>query len=169
MKRFIGACFLLLITSACQQPPRQVVNLTASLSENDMAWSKAAGNNTVTGFAVMRTAGGEPRTCAASDVTLIPDTAYARERIQALYGSIDKGYNFLNNPVFVPDLPLYYSTIKNSTCDGQGNFIFEQIPDGSWFVVTSVIWIVANQRQGGTLMQRFQVQGSETKRIALSP
>jgi len=57
---------------ACQPAP--LVNRT-SFNPEEVAWSTRPGNNTVTGFAVLRTVGGEARTCAGLQ---------ARERLQGL-------------------------------------------------------------------------------------
>jgi hypothetical protein len=124
-----------------------------------MAWAQGDGRNTVTGFAVLRTVGGEARTCAGLQAILIPDSPYARERMTAIFGNIAKGTReSMRGPVkFRGDDPLYVSLLRTTRCDGQGTFTFERVPDGAWYATTSVEW-KADPRslfsEGGSMMQR---------------
>lgn len=84
-----AAALVVLAAGACQ--PQAPLMTSATFNPDEVAWSTKDGANTVTGFAVLRTVGGEARTCAGLQVYLMPDSAYARERLFQLYGSTEKG------------------------------------------------------------------------------
>lgn len=159
-----------LAVSGCVQQHQQVA-LNTSLNHSELEWAKKDGNNTISGFAVLRTVGGEARTCAGLPVGLTPDSAYARERLMAIYGSTVKGTRAANNPwKFTNDDPSYRSAMRETRCDGQGGFSFEKIPDGTWYIATSVVW-KANPSsplfEGGFMMQRVEVRGGQTVKVTL--
>lgn len=148
--------------------------LSNSFDASAIAWASGRGTNTITGAALMRTVGGEARTCAARSAELIPDSPYARERMQHLYGSTERGHNpaFLGRSAnFTNDHPGYHSSTRSEVCDAQGQFVFSNIPDGSYFIVAEVIWMVPGQfgAEGGYVMQRVSVSGGETRRVVISP
>lgn len=158
-----------MLTGCVQQ--QQQVALTTSLNHSELDWAKRDGNNTISGFAVLRTVSGEARTCAGLPVGITPDSAYARERMMAIYGSTVKGTRSANNQwKFTNDDPSYRSLIRESRCDGQGGFTFDKVPDGTWYVATYVVW-KANPNsplfEGGFMMQRVEVRGGQTVRVTL--
>lgn len=126
------------------------------------------GINTVRGSGFMRQQGGGTVTCAGSTVFLIPATAYATARMQAVYGNAQSGVR-ARAVKFSPDEPLYYELQKQTRCDAQGSFTFERVADGEFFLVTSVSWVVNYVQQGGYLMQRIRLQGGQTVTAVLAP
>jgi hypothetical protein len=79
------------------------------------------GNNTIKGQAFLRQQGGGVVTCAGSEVLLVPDTPYFREMITILKSG--------KRPAGEMD-PVGKSIIRRSRGDAQGNFIFNEVPDG---------------------------------------
>ena len=128
------------------------------------------GTNSLKGSALLRQQGGGVVTCAGRPVYLIPATAYAIERTEKLYGSsAPKRYlPFQRPPTFTPDEPDYLKNVKEATCDAQGFFTFDRVADGTFFVNTSVQWVVNNVEQGGYLLQRVTLQNSEPQTIVLT-
>lgn len=138
--------------------------------ETDLAKSlMTEGPNTIRGGAFMRQRGGGVVTCAGQYVRLIPSTEYARRRMAALYNSGDSGSNQGREFKFVPDWPDYYTYTKVVKCDAQGNFAFEKVADGAFFVVAQITWEVGGNTQGGNLMQWVKVSGGSTATATLSP
>lgn len=129
------------------------------------------GSNTVTGSALIRQKGGGVVTCAGNDANLIPATAYARERMHALYGSDSKGYRggVTREVIFEPEEPEYKENIRTTRCDAQGFFKFRNVADGQFFVVTSVLWSSGYVAEGGVLMQRVSLSDGQEEEIVLSP
>jgi len=76
-------------TGGCAQ--QQQATPASSITRSEMTWAEGDGRNSVTGFAVLRTVGGDARTCAGLTTQLIPDSPYARERMIAIFGNTVKG------------------------------------------------------------------------------
>jgi hypothetical protein len=128
------------------------------------------GANTIKGNAFMRQQGGGVVTCAGQIVYLVPATAYAVERFQALYGSVDRGVNASRvNYKFIPDPSEYYNLSRSSRCDSQGNFLFENVANGDFFATTVVSWQAGNSLQGGHLMHRIAVKSGKTISLVMTP
>lgn len=65
---------------------------------------------------------------------------------------------------------LYGKRISN---DSQGNFEFQNLADGTYYVVTVINWSVpgrygSNSQGGGNLIQEVELKNNSTKRIILS-
>lgn len=162
---------LALALSACAGTPP--VETTGAFDPEEVAWFHNAGTNTIVGNAVLRTVSGETRTCAAMPAYLVPVSRYARERVMKIYGNAESGFLPVQSDLkFAKTDPLYESNSKSVKCDALGNFRFENIPDGEYYVTATVVWGVPTgyfiSRQGGVLMQHVSVKGGETKNIVLS-
>jgi hypothetical protein len=128
------------------------------------------GNNSIHGSALIRQLGGGVVTCAGLQVMLIPKNSYSSERMQAIYGSTERGFNPINRAVtFTNEADGYNESIRKVLCDAQGNFIFENVKDGQYFVATAIAWAVAQSTEGGSLMQAVNIKGGEKQSIVLSP
>lgn len=131
------------------------------------------GSNTVKGSALLRQAGGGVVTCAGNEVSLIASTSYSNERMLALYRNTEKGYRPIQlsfaKTFFANENLEYQKTIRNTTCDAQGFFKYEKVPDGDYFVVTTITWkSSAYSFEGGSLMQKVRVKSGEIKEIVLA-
>lgn len=161
----------LLAACATAAPP---AILETPFQASDYAWSQAQGTNAVMGNAVMRTVAGDAKTCAALPVSLIPDGAYTRERMMRIYGNTERGFRSAaqGGVFFQNDTPAFRALVRETICDAQGNFTFQGLPDGEYYVVSLLTWGVPMQyytsTQGGMMMQRVAVSGGETRRIVLS-
>lgn len=131
------------------------------------------GPNSIKGSALIRQGGGGVVTCAGQEIGLAPATLYQQERMFAIYGNFDRGYNpaFGGSQVeFQGEDPEYKYLIKRTTCDAQGFFRFDKIADGDFYVASVILWKVNPYfYEGGSLMQRVTVKGGETKEIVLAP
>lgn len=127
------------------------------------------GANTLKGNAFMRQRGGGVVTCAGKAVILVPATAYARERIEFLYRGKESGATVFREVWFEPDPPEYVQNTKQTKCDSQGNFLFERVADGEFFVTTSVNWQVGYSNEGGSLVAKVVLKNGQTSSVILSP
>jgi hypothetical protein len=119
-----------------------------------------AGTNTVQGQAFLRQQGGGVVTCAGSEVLLLPATAYFRE----VFTDVRRGLRpIINDPGTIHD-----HVTRRTVCDVAGHFEVNHLPDGGWFVMTAVTWIVGGARQGGVLAQEFRVDHEETAHLVLA-
>lgn len=172
---------LLALASGCytatnvRQP--EPVRIETPFDPGAVAWAAERGENRIEGTALLRTVGGEPRTCAALQVALIPWSRYSGERMAHLYGSIKSGFNsrpphgrFIR---WVNDDKAFYESVRATACDAAGRFVFDSLPDGEWFIEAVVTWEVPYHNfrggpQGGTLMQRVEVEGGQTVSVVLT-
>jgi hypothetical protein len=144
--------------------------LSQPIQASEVEWSRKAGANTVSGIATMK-AGGTTHTCAGQPANLLPDSAYARARMTAIFGNDTRGTRAASlAPVKFEsgDDPLYVSTLRRTTCDASGSFSFPRVPDGVWYVTTSVKWDGPGDRvEGGSMMKRVDVRGGKLVKVTL--
>lgn len=57
--------------------------------------------------------------------------------------------------------------MKTVIADGEGRFAFAGVPNGSYFVVTSVQWLAGNMPQGGALMERVTITAGANAEVIL--
>lgn len=150
-------------------PPLPTMTIQQAWDANEVAWFKEKGTNSIEGSALLRQGGGGVVTCAGNEVRLYPYSGYGAERMRALYGNPNgEGLNSFRNFTWVPDVPEYHASAKTTTCDAQGKFRFRDLPDGLYYVGTVVNWQVGYRQQGGSLAQRIELRGGETKDIVLT-
>lgn len=149
--------------------PKKAVNLQTVFNAEEVAWFQTKGTSAIAGNALLQTQGGIPRTCAGREVTLFPASAYAKERMQAWYGSITQGFRgAYSEQIEMETNPEYASIQRTAVCDSQGNFEFKELPAGDYFVTTLVAWQVNYSWQGGMLMQGFKLREGERKKIVMT-
>lgn len=171
MKRAIlsVAVVMAVALAGCAAPPVQrVFQISAPYDVDQAVRQLQPGSNTVKGSAFMRQNGGGVVTCAGSVVTLVPTTAYAKERIDVMYGSVESGPQILLRGTFSPDHPGYRTNVRETKCDAQGAFSFDRVADGEFFVVTRVSWSVGYSSQGGSLMHRVTLKNGQVVNIVIS-
>ena len=159
------ALALILVLAGCAQFQQQAA-LSTGIAPGEIEWARKTGRNTVSGNASLKS-GGTTHTCAGQSANLIPDTAYARARMTAIFGNASRGTRAASlGPVkFERDDPLYVSTLRTARCDASGSFSFPSVPDGIWYVTTSVKW--QDGTQGSSMMQRVDVQGGRLTKVIL--
>lgn len=132
------------------------------------------GNNAISGNALLRTVGGEVRSCAGIEMKLIKATAYASERMTAEFGGTESTFRAMGDNItsFRPENLDYESAALRATCDSQGNFEFNDLPDGTYYIRTYLSWRVPSQfgmvPTGGTLMARVSLSGGERERVVMA-
>ena len=149
--------------------------LSTNLTASEVAWSKARGNNTLTGQAILRTRGGDVKSCAGLEASLIPHSPYSAERIAVTYGPGEEGFGGRERRPFTPDPAAYHDSIRRTICDAQGNFRFSNLPDGRYFVLVEVSWEAVQggyypylAGQGGTMMSRVELRDGEERHLLLT-
>ena len=167
MKSIPLAFVLILALAGCAQFQQQAA-LSSGIAPGEVEWARKSGRNTVSGNASLKS-GGTTHTCAGQSANLIPDTAYARARMTAIFGNASRGTRAASlGPVkFERDDPLYVSTLRRTSCDSSGSFSFSRVPDGVWYVTSSVKWQGTSQIEGGSMMQRVDLRGGRQMRVSL--
>jgi hypothetical protein len=87
----------------------------------------------------------------------------------AIFGNTTRGTRAASlGPVkFERDDPLYVSSLRSTRCDASGSFSFARVPDGVWYVTSSVKWQGAAQVEGGSMMRRVDLRGGRFVKVAL--
>jgi hypothetical protein len=128
------------------------------------------GANTVKGNAFIDQQGGGTATCAGQTVYLIPATAYAKQRMQAIYKNTERGVAAARIYYrFIPDPPEYRALMRTSKCDSNGKFVFERVSDGEFFIVVLIPGQVGESPQGSQLMHHVRVRAGQTLSVAMVP
>jgi hypothetical protein len=162
---FLG---LILAVAGCAQFAPQEAALSTPIAPSEVDWARRSGANSVSGTAFLK-AGGTNHSCAGQSANLIPDSAYARARMAAIFGSEARGMRASSlGPVkFERDDPLYVSTLRTTRCNPAGAFSFSGVPDGVWYVTSSVKWQEGSQAEGGSMMQRVDLRGGRQVKVTL--
>ncbi|ARU87102.1 hypothetical protein [Pseudomonas sp. M30-35] len=162
----LGLAGVVLVGCATTKP----VQLTTSFNADEARRLTQPGVNIISGSALIRQNGGGVVTCAGLPILLIPHTSYAVERIRAIYGNTERGYNNVYRQVkFTPDEPGYLQHTRQTVCDAQGKFVFPNAADGRFYLIGNITWQVGNTAQGGSLMHAVTVNGGESRDVVLSP
>jgi hypothetical protein len=125
------------------------------------------GTSTITGQAFLKTAGGEVRYGAGDNVLLIPVTPYTTEKVEWFVGanSINAGIGImaLQNNL---GLQKYIRTVIG---DGSGNFEFQNIPAGDYYILCPIFWSVPDSDMtGGVALAKTHVGDGETVKIVVT-
>lgn len=166
----VGLTALTLALTGCAMPKREmpVYNISVPFDEAAAAIVLKTGSNTIKGNAFLRQRGGGVVTCAGSDVMLWAATGYAEQRALALYGNTAGGFNPGIQYRFEPDEPKLSVLTRKSICDSQGNFTFEGLADGAYYVATRVAWHTGASTEGGFVARRVAVAGGKQVAVVLS-
>ncbi|WP_133251528.1 hypothetical protein [Zavarzinia aquatilis] len=147
----------------------QQVELHTVFNPADAEFVLKDGPNRVSGQAFVRQNGGGVVTCAGSGVGLTPVNAYSTDRMIGIYGNSVSGYLPAIIEKKLPENAEYIRLSRTAYCDAQGNFDFENVPDGEYYVTTYVAWTVGYVAQGGGLMKRVSVSGGKHEKLILTP
>jgi len=159
-----------LVSCATQQPSVHKISVPFDLEEASRL--NAEGENTIKGNAFIREGGGGVVTCAGERVFLIPATDYATQRMLAIYNNVEEGFvasQASRNLKFDPDPLEYYELIRSTMCDSRGDFAFDHVADGEFFITVRIGWQAGLSPQGGNLMHRVSARFGHTVSVIMAP
>ncbi len=127
----------------------------------DFAWSVRAGTARIQGLTA------QGASCAGHNVALTPATPYSRERIRALYGSVEYAIvptEVVRAKTIVNDSPAMRGYVRAARCDPNGTFVFDKLPAGPYFIIAEV------DEPGGSkvIMRRVQAVAGRTLQAPLN-
>lgn len=172
MRSVIMIIMLAFMISGCAttmfpMPKVEKVSMTSVFKPEQAAYVLEKGNNTVTGQSFLKTMIGEVRTCAGNEAELIPVSDYSTEIMMFSFRNTESGYSPANYD-FVKTLDVqdkrWLDYRKVTYCDAQGNFKFDDVKDGEYYIRTLVVWQIPGRFgfEGGSLMKRVKVAGGQT-------
>tara|TARA_R110002167_G_scaffold243977_3_gene449644 strand:- start:51493 stop:52032 length:540 start_codon:yes stop_codon:yes gene_type:complete len=116
------------------------------------------GQNHVSGQCFLKTRGGDVKTCAGNKVMLNPISSYSTQFVKAVikqnYG-VGVELGLVDNRI--------YNYLVEVIADGDGRFSFYNVPDGDYYIYSTVTWEAgtgyngANQLQGGWVFKEILV------------
>ena len=169
--KFNFISFSLLILTACVPSP-EVIKSTVDFDKEAASIINKKGKATVSGQAFLKQGGGGVVTCAGADALLFPATEYAKERITGIFGNEDGGYRTLNvyrGGLFEASTNSdYLAYTRRVVCDAEGDFNFDSVANGEYYVNSTVSWYVGNDSQGGALSKKISVKNGKDVRILLT-
>lgn len=140
--------------------------LSSTFSAVDFAWSEQPGVGAIEG----RTAfsqNGQTYACAGS-VGLTPETPYTRHRFLNLYGSLERAAlpaSEVRARSVGEASADYRGYVRDTTCDDQGRFRFDGLPEGGWFIIAPVR---TGSEEPIVLMRRVQTDDRGTVSVILN-
>jgi hypothetical protein len=149
------------------------IQLDSTFDVDSVKWVREPGDATVTGKAALKLRDGSSKDCAGFEVELLPVATYSSERIFRTYGNNHAGQILLedNPPKFTPDAPGYHEYLIKGACNPAGEFRFEHVPAGDYFVMVFIIWELPGLnppvKTGGALMKRIHVNPHATLAVDL--
>lgn len=128
-------------------------------SDEDFAAFRGDGQATLEGEAFVKTENGEVRNCSGETVFLAPDTPFDFEVITAFLFHLDLALKRAGPAA------QYW---RESSCDSQGKFNFDDVPVGNWIVITAVRWgnsgrVIGGTRQGGQLAKKISLRSGKNR------
>ncbi len=168
------ALMALLASFASTSAVRAQTTLPAPLppfSAAEVEWSTVSGNSTVEGVA--RVGLSAVRTCAGAEAQLVPASAFATAMMRTVFGNAARGYVTLaSSPAYPRNIPPDFArSIRRVPCSPTGEFRFEAVPAGTWYVFANALWREGDEAvpRGGSLMRRVDVAERATVRVVLEP
>lgn len=172
MKKYFLFFFVFIILNGCMTT--SIVKINENFDSKIASEQLKTGECSIKGSAFIKQAGGGIVTCAGREITLIPVTKYAEERITNIYGSNIGGFvpnyslNF-NRIIFIPDDENYHKLCLNTLGDAQGNFEFNNIKEGEYYLTTGITWLVSQYTySGGILCKRIVVSKNNNDKMILT-
>jgi hypothetical protein len=165
---------LALTSTTATARSRKAIQIEVPFKAEEVEWAKKGGTASVSGSALLRTVGGDIKTCAAQRVSLTPVSAYATAIASITFQDESKdGFAEVTAiPNFADFDPAYIETIRVEHCDAQGNFLFEDVAPGSYYLTAEVTWGIPHGYmtfpEGGALFAPVTVKDGEKKRVMLS-
>ncbi len=143
---------------------RSNIALNSEFRPKEAMYIFTVGRASISGQAFVRTADGKIHPARNSKVTLVPATAYAQERINAIYN----GKRGANRVVKFPNAdPRYHYFTRKTTADAKGNFSFVDIAGGDYYITTNVVWGGRNGK-AQSLIERVTVNDNGKVKVTLS-
>ena len=151
MKRF--TLFLLVCSISvvsCVVPP-SVERIPFPQEEYDALPTEGTG--IVRGQAFLKTRGGDVKTAAGESVRLNPVTSYSQQWFDISYSGSGR---------MAPSDPRNDNYIITTIADGDGRFVFKNVPPGEYFLGAFISWYAGGYRnEGGYVATKISVSDGD--------
>jgi len=150
-------------TSGSSSP---VYETNAAFNPEEAGFIHVQGTGRIKGSAYLETPNGR-KPAARSQVTLVPATAYARERVRLIYGG--KKMASAKSVRFQGADRRYHAFTRSTVADAEGNFTFKGIGPGEYFVTTAVVWAPGGgETERTSLIEQVSLGDGESAEVTLN-
>lgn len=173
MKYKLIFILLTIVLAACtaKQPVKKgaVIKIQNVFNDKEVSWFKNKGTGNIKGTAKFKSRNGELLYGEQFSIELMPYSLYTEERLSNIYPNKNSGYIYLEDgvPKFIPDPEAYHETIK-TYCDKNGDFEFNNLPKGKYYIIAFMIRENQSQKTGGAIMQKIMLSESRSKVIKMN-
>jgi hypothetical protein len=138
--------------------------LRTSFDAKSAAFINTAGRAKISGQAFVRLNSGKLWRATGTDVELVPRTAYADERIAAIYGA--KKYALRG--VLIPDAdPVYVTYMRRTVASSGGSFSFDRVADGDYYVIAMIHIPSEYSYHEFPIIERVTVKGGKSVKLVM--
>ncbi|MDH5407184.1 MAG: hypothetical protein OEY00_01085 [Gammaproteobacteria bacterium] len=129
-----------LLVSACSTKPITVDRI--AFNEVEFTSLAAQGTTSISGTAFIVDAQGEKHFPSNAQARLNPKTSYSRQWYEV---------NYLNQQNIADADPRYLKYVRKADIDARGNFSFENIPAGNYYISAPVFWMKEFKLEDGSV------------------
>ena len=172
MKHKLIFLLLTIALTACtvKQPVKKgaVIKIQNEFNSKEVSWFKNKGTGNIKGTAKFKSRNGELLYGEQFRIELMPYSLYTEERLSNIYPNKKSDYIYLEDgvPKFIPDPEAYHETIK-TFCNKNGDFEFNNLPEGKYNVIAFMIRENQNVKTGGAMMQKITLSENQSKLIKM--
>jgi hypothetical protein len=160
IRRCVAVLSIFILVAACAQA-RPVKPINAKFDPVEYQPYQTPGPGIVLGQGFLRQQGGGVVTCAGSKVLLFPATAFTREVVNIFVTGGQPDTSRLTGL-------RAEGAMRETQCDAQGNFRFDNLAAKRWIVMTEVKWVIGYDAQGGTIGREIGVEPTGETHILLT-
>lgn len=133
----------------------------------EAAYINTEGRARIDGHAFVTNGAGAVVNAAGQGVRLVPATAYARQRIAAIYGA-GKSIRARDIPRADSD-PDYIKYTRETKTESNGRFSFDKVAPGAYFVVTQMTWRKDGEMftDGAAMYESVTITGGEREPVKI--
>jgi hypothetical protein len=170
-RRAAGAAagVMFLAIGGCVTTEQNIV-LSTTFDPKEAAFIHKTGTGRIDGQAFMRQVGGQVVTAAGESVVLLPSVSYTDEIVAAAKAAEARG-PYAPKPKLEAD-PALKEYAKVTQADATGNFSFDRLGPGEYYLYTTVKWGVPTRHginnQGGELVERVSLGKGEQRRVIMT-
>ena len=175
---FILPVIILFVVSCTTTSQAIPYVIESEFDESALEWRAKEGFSTIYGNSFIRDSMAiqpGPHTCAGFNVSLIPVDKYFEEYLSLQFDNLNNSFWQRNSPRYESDFdPAAEAYQEDATCDSQGNFEFNNLPKGSYWIITAVSYECGPFRtlppsyKGGWLLKKVSVDGQNDKKVVIS-
>jgi len=151
LPQFLAVFALVFSSCAVIGEPRRV-----PFNDADFATYRGSGSGTITGQLLATSSDGETHIGDGTRITLLPVTPYTREMVDREIG--------LGENLLPPDSRLA-SYVRMVTTGPKGEFVFDHLPPGEYFIAGEVEWYFGDDAQYQWACEKVTLGKGQTAQI----